>query len=252
MRRRNLCNIVLFLLSGITAFAANDSIYMGTQLKLDIASPVIVPAANKWLIQNYEIAVNVRLAKRFYPTLEAGYAGGVKTQGDTIAYRGHGGFFRLGADINPLKKHPESPHALLIGLRVGTAVQESEQKLEGTRRGFTTGIRGDCWGEIVAGCQVEIAKLPPYRGGRGERPAFYMGWMGRFKVLFTRSQEMKVKPAITQEVEAKQAIAQEVEVKSAIAQYETTVNVPTPVYIPGYGNRDNIGWGVNYYIGWKF
>ena len=63
---------------------------------------------------------------------------------------------------------------------------------------------------------------------------------------------MKVKPAIAQEVEAKQAIAQEVEVKPGIAQYETTVNVPTPVYIPGYGNRDNIGWGVNYYIGWKF
>ena len=123
----------------------NDSIYMGTIVKLDIASPIVIPAITGWGVQNYEIAANVRLAKRFYPTLEVGYAGGTIAKDTVISYNAHGGFFRIGADINPLKKHPESPHALLIGLRLGTAVQS---------KGYT-----DCWGEIVAGCQVEIAKV---------------------------------------------------------------------------------------------
>ena len=189
-----------------------DSIYMGTMVKLDIASPIVIPAANKWQIQNYEVAVNVRLAKRWYPTVEFGYAGGTKTQGDTITYRGQGGFFRVGCDLHPLKKHPESPHALLVGVRLGAAAQEVEQTNEGNFRTCLTGFKGDCWGEIVAGCQVEITKV--------NSTAFYMGWMGRFKVLFTRSPEDLLKP--------------------------------TPIYIPGFGTRNNLGWGLNYYLGWRF
>ena len=182
---------------------ATDSLYMGTIVKFDIASPIVIPATTGWGVQNYEIAANVRLAKRFYPTLELGYTGGTITRSDTVAYRAQGGFFRIGADINPLKKHPESPHALLVGLRFGTGVQS---------KGYT-----DCWGEIVAGCQVEIAQLPPYKGGHGGSSAFYMGWMGRFKVLFTRQ-----------------------------ARYFP------PEYIPGFGYRNNLGWGLNYYLGWRF
>lgn len=151
------------------------NIYGGTQIKLDIASPVVTPATTNWQRQQYELAVNVRLAKRFYPTAEIGYATS-------------GGFMRLGCDICPLKKHPDSPHALLVGVRVATAVQE---------KGYT-----DCWGEVVAGCQVEICRH------------FYMGWMARMKFLFTRE--------------------------------------GTASYIPGYGVRDNMGWGVNYYLGCNF
>lgn len=160
-------------------------------------------------MQQYEVAVNVRLAQRFYPTFELGYAGGQKNQGDSIQYKGHGGFFRVGCDINPLRKHPESPHALLIGLRLGTAVQGFDN---GTNN--KNGIAADCWGEIIAGCQVEIVKV--------KQTAFYMGWMGRFKILFTR--ETEGLPAADR----------------------------TALYIPGFGIRDNIGWGANYYLGWKF
>ena len=186
--------IVLSIFNFQLSFS-NDSIYMGTIVKLDIASPIVVPATTGWGVQNYEIAANVRLAKRFYPTLELGYAGGTIAQDTVIRYNAHGGFFRIGADINPLKKHPESPHALLIGLRLGTAVQS---------KGYT-----DCWGEIVAGCQVEICEVG--------KTAFYMGWMGRFKVLFTRQQRYF-----------------------------------PPEYIPGFGYRNNLGWGVSYHLGWKF
>ena len=181
-------------------YGANDSIYNATQIKLDIASPVVIAGTHQWQMQHYEIAANVQLAKRFFPTLELGYAGGKTHRGDSIQYKGQGGFFRVGCDINPLKKHKDSPHALLVGLRLGTAVQT---------KGYT-----DCWGEIVAGCQVEIAKV--------QKTAFYMGWMGRFKVLFTRDKE------------------------------GLTADQMKPIYIPGFGNRDNIGWGLNYYLGWRF
>lgn len=191
MKRNRLCSIIVCVLcfAGAAVCAPRDSIYMGTQVKLDIASPILTPALNSWSIQHYEMAVNVRLARRWYPTVELGYAT-------------PGGFMRIGCDLNPLHRHPEAPHALLVGVRLATAVQE---------KGYT-----DCWGEIVAGCQVEICKGDrlKVKGERKEPMAFYMGWMGRFKILFTRDL--------------------------------------TPTYIPGFGKRDNIGWGVNYYLGWRF
>lgn len=248
MKRRRLCNIVLALLLSIAAYAqqaivqstetealpadtnvvvvldtiimaSEDSaglaiarkeskeIYQGTTVKLDILSPVLVSGLSHWTIQHYELAVNVRLANRFYPTLEVGYAGGQMQQGDSIFYNAHGGFFRAGADINPLKRNPGSPHALLIGVRVGTCFQPRKV---------------DCWGEIVAGCQVEICK-GEWRTAKGKRSmAFYMGWMGRFKILFTREAE------------------------------NLTAAEMGPIYIPGFGHRSNMGWGASYHLGWKF
>ena len=85
---------------------SSDSIYGGTQVKIDILSPVLTPGLNNWQMQHYEIAANVQLAHRFYPTLELGYAGG-KTHNDSVQYNGQGGFARIGCDINPLKKHGE-------------------------------------------------------------------------------------------------------------------------------------------------
>lgn len=239
MKRRRLCNIVLALLLSIAAYAQQaviqtadtavlpvdtnivvimdtivtqedtaelaierkerKQIYQGTTVKLDILSPLLVSGLSHWAIQHYELAVNVRLANRFYPTLEVGYAGGQMQQGDSIFYNAHGGFFRAGADINPLKRNPGSPHALLIGVRVGTCFQPRKV---------------DCWGEIVAGCQVEIAKV--------KNTAFYMGWMGRFKILFTREAE------------------------------NLTAAEMGPIYIPGFGHRSNMGWGASYHLGWKF
>ena len=186
-------------------------IYQGTAIKLDLGSSAVVLGASKGQIQHYELAVNCRLKNRFYPVLELGYAGGKKIQGDTLNYRGQGGFGRVGLDINPLKKHMERPHALLIGIRIGTAVQQMNQYNENAPDNIVHALKADCWGEVVAGCQVDV-----YKG-------FTMGWMGRFRFLFTRRNSAA--PA-----EALQA----------------------PLYIPGFGIRDNIGWGLSYYIGYKF
>ena len=79
------------------SFAKNDTIYNGTQIKLDIASPILTPATHQWQKQHYEVAVNVRLAKRWYPTAELGYAtngGGICNYGtltlDGFRYRRRG------------------------------------------------------------------------------------------------------------------------------------------------------------------
>ena len=220
MKRKRLCNILLALMLSVAAWAADSiaadqpkkekkQIYYSTQVKLDILSPVLTPALNNWQMQQYELATNVQLARRFFPTIELGYAGG-KTHNDSVQYNGHGGFVRIGCDINPLKKHPESPHAMLVGVRIGSAVQT---------KGET-----DCWGEIVAGCQVEIAQV--------NKTAFYMGWMARFKCLFTRTQARIEQPNI--------------EINDA------TVTYLTPIYIPGFGSRDDISWGISYHLGWRF
>lgn len=228
----------------LAADVKRATIYQGTTVKLDVGATAVIIGMNRGRIQHYEMAVNVRLKNRFYPTFEIGYAGtsgagpgnslgAPVTYNDTIFYQGQGGFFRVGCDINPLKKHPESPHALLIGIRLGAAVQDYIQNTVVSETGTlssdtdfrltTSGVRGDCWGEIVAGCQVEMCKVG--------NTAFYMGWMFRFKVLFTRTLTAGMKAKVGEVA-------------------DTTPYMPT--YIPGYGNRDNIGWGLSYHLAWRF
>ena len=185
------------------------SVYQGVTVKLDLGAAALAMAVSKARIQQWEVAANVRLKNRFYPTFELGYAGGTDTRGDSLSYSGHGGFFRVGCDVCPLKKHPESPHALLVGVRLGTGIQGARQgPTADAWRPYKT--KADCWGEIVLGCQVNVVK------------GLYMGWMGRLKILFTREQE-----------------------GLSMAQM-------VPVYIPGFGNRGDIGYGLSYHIGWHF
>jgi hypothetical protein len=192
----------------------DTAVYQGTYVKLDLFNPAFEALRAKGRVQDYEVMVSVRLKQRFYPAIELGYAQ-AKDSANGGHYSGKGGFIRLGTDINGLKKHPESPHALLVGVRIGTAVQGYD--LTGiyrhddywqTARGTYTGItRADVWGEVIGGCNVQIA------GG------FHMGWYIRLKVLFTRTD---------------------------------SDNGPLPYYIPGFGYRDDMNWGFNYYIAWRF
>ena len=177
----------------------NTNVYGGMTLKFDVGQAALTPAFSKGRLQQYELAMNWQVINRLYPTLEIGYAGGKDHKGDSVSYNDHGGYFRVGLDINPLKKHPESPHAMLLGIRVGTDFQKKKI---------------DCWGEIVAGCQVQLAQVG--------KTGFYMGWMGRLKILFTREKD------------------------------GLTADEMGPIYIPGFGGRKNVAWGLSYHIGWKF
>lgn len=192
----------------------DSAIFQGVLVKLDLLNPVLEVARSKGKLQTYELAVSVRLKNRYYPTLEGGYAFG-KTGASGGDYKGNGGFIRAGLDINGLRSSAASPHALLVGLRVGTSIQNYDLLNVKTNSPFWNpdllvdyrnnhGI--DAWGEVLAGCNVNIAS------------GFYMGWTVRLKLLFTR---------------------------------KAKGNGVTPYYIPGYGFRDNINWGVNYYIGWR-
>ena len=198
-----------------TRIYSDTAVYQGMNLKLDLANTTIEAALSKGKILSFEAAWNIRLKQRFYPTFEAGYAR-AETAANGGEHKGEGGFFRVGLDINGLKKHPERLNALLVGVRIGTGMQgydlsgvtvnspywDGERKMD-----FYNQFRADCWGEVVAGCQV-----PVWEG-------LQMGWFVRLKILFTRS-------ASDEEV--------------------------MPYYIPGFGYRDDTNWGFNYYIGYKF
>ena len=208
--------IVSFLCLALCASAreyADTAVYQGMSVKLDIAMPILELARSGGKIQSYEAAVNVRLAKRFYPTLEAGYA--LAERGaDGGWHKGQGGFGRVGMDLAIVKKGA-TENNMLIGLRVGGAYQDydlTNVKLYSDYWGekqlnFYDQQRFDCWGEFVAGCQVQV-----YKG-------FQMGWYLRMKLLFTRK-------------------AQEAGV--------------LPYYVPGFGLRKDFQWGINYYLAYKF
>ncbi len=189
------------------------SIYQGTQLKLDLGSAILEMTRSGAKVQTYEIAANVNLLQRYFPTLELGYAQAYcpLTSG---TFSGKGGFARVGVDLSSLKKSLDSPNKLLIGIRVGTAVQDytmANLTMNDTYWQLmpTTDIHKvscDVWGEVVAGIQVQVYK------------AFYMGLAARLKILFTRGEEGQ----------------------------------PTAYYIPGYGYKDDMNFGFNYYLGWQF
>ena len=192
---------------------ADTAVYQGMSVKLDIGNSVLELARSAGKIQSYEAAINVRLAKRFYPTLEAGYAM-AERGADGGMHKGQGGFGRLGMDLAVVKKGA-SENNMLVGLRFGGAYQNydlTNVKLHSEywgeqRLNFYDQHRFDCWGEIVAGCQVQV-----YKG-------FQMGWYIRMKLLFTRTD--------------KQGDA-------------------LPAYLPGFGYRNDTNWGINYFLGYKF
>jgi hypothetical protein len=216
--------IIILLLLPLTLFLyaredtekeKNDSIpvYQGVNVKLDIAMPIIEAARSAGRIQDYEMAINVRLKNRFYPTLELGYAL-AECGADGAQHKGHGGFARLGMDLAIVKKGA-TENNLLVGLRLGGAYQNYDLTNGHIRSdywqtqllNFYDQNRFDCWGELVAGCQVYLWK------------GLHMGWYGRIKLLMTRS----------------------------VAEGNVL-----PYYVPGLGFRNDFNWGINYYIGDRF
>ena len=209
--------ILTFLCLFSTAVSAREyadtAVYQGLSLKVDLATPVMEAARSAGRIQDYELAVNVRLARRWYPTIELGYALADCTA-DGGHHTGQGGFGRIGLDISALKKGV-SENCLMVGFRVGTSCQYYQltdvvrhvDYWQAAPIAYLNQNRWDAWGEIVAGCQVQIAK------------GFQMGWYVRLKVLFTRN---------------------------------AADGGPLPYYMPGFGFRNDTNWGLNYYLAWKF
>lgn len=149
-------------------------VYQATSIRIDILNPIFELARSKGHTYSVEMAANVRLLNRLFPTLEFGFAGGFLQEKDaaTPVYNGRGEFMRLGLDINPLKKRPGALSYMTVGLRAGAAMQHlsTPALLIYSPAGETI---GDAWGEVVAGVHVNIAA------------GFNMGWAVRMKFLFT-------------------------------------------------------------------
>lgn len=192
---------------------ADTAVYQGMSVKIDIGTPILEIARSGGKMQDYEAAINVRLAKRFYPTLEGGFAL-AECGADGGQHNGKGVFGRVGMDLAVVKKGT-TENNMLIGLRVGgthqnydlTQVMQYSDYWGHQRLDFYNQNRFDCWGEFVTGCQVQV-----YKG-------FQMGWYLRMKLLFTR----KADDAIV-----------------------------LPYYLPGFGYRKDFQWGFNYYLAYKF
>jgi hypothetical protein len=156
-------------------------VYQGLAVKVDLAMPILEAARTAGKIQNYEVAINARLLNRFYPTLELGYAM-AECGADGGQHNGHGGFARLGVDLAVVKKGV-TENNFMVGIRFANALQnydltDVKQAVDywpAQRLNFYDQFRYDCWGEVVAGCQVFLWK------------GLHMGWYGRIKLLMTRN-----------------------------------------------------------------
>lgn len=186
------------------------ALYQGINLKLDVGAAALEAAITQGRVLSFELGMNVNLKNRYLPTLELGYAGG-KAFADGGGYYGQGGFAKVGLDLSALKKSGKW-NMLLVGLRLGTAVQGYQlndvlvpdsywQETVVTQVPWRVGA--DVWGEVVVGVQVQIYKR------------FHMGWYARFKILFTKQENGNF----------------------------------SPYYIPGYGYRQETNFGLNYYLG---
>lgn len=198
-----------------TRIYADTAIWQGMSIKVDLGTPIMEYIVSRQKIKTVEIAMNCRLKNRWYPTLELGFAQAA-AKADGGSYDGNGGFFRVGLDINGLRKNVKALNALLAGIRIGNAFQD--YNLYGvtmndnywgkmSKHDFPHQFRYDVWGEVVAGVQVHIWE------------GLQMGWYVRLKILFTRKSDV-----------------------DNVMSY----------YIPGFGYRDNTNWGFNYYVGYKF
>ena len=186
------------------------ALYQGINLKLDIGGTALEAAVTQGRMLSFEMAMNVNLKNRYLPTLELGYAGG-RGFADGGTHYGQGGFAKVGLDLSALKKSGKW-NMLLVGLRLGTAVQGYQLNdvlvvdpfwQDVSVKQVPWSVGADVWGEVVVGVQVQIYKR------------FHMGWYARFKMLFTKQENGKF----------------------------------SPYYIPGYGYRQETNFGFNYYLG---
>lgn len=226
MKRRSLIGLLLLWALSVGAQNAskndNDShelpvtirpdsaVFQGVNLRVDLGSPIYEVAMSKGKIQSYELGLNVDLKHKYFPALELGYAGG-RAVADGGRYEGYGGYLRVGADLCPLKKVHRA-NFLVVGLRVGTAVQSGQTTNvvwqgaywpQTVTTDYPKKVFCDVWGEVVAGVQVQVYKR------------FHMGWFVRLKILFTRDKVGQV----------------------------------GAYYVPGFGTKQDTNFGFNYYIG---
>ncbi len=66
------CWLICLTAKAAEADSTRNAIYQGAQLKLDLGSPILEMARSSAKVQTYEMALNINLLQRFFPTFEAG------------------------------------------------------------------------------------------------------------------------------------------------------------------------------------
>lgn len=192
---------------------ADSAVWQGWNLNLDLGTPVFELARSKGKQMSYEGAASFNLLQRYYPTVEFGY-GQASASAAGGDFFGRGGYGRIGLDLSALRKSRKD-NMLLVGVRLGTAVQG--YRMDGvsvTDPYWKIRSERDFQKTVRADVWGEVV------GGVQVKVygPFHMGWYVRLRFLFTRKED----------------------------------GSPTAYYIPGYGYRDEMNFGLNYYIGLKF
>lgn len=184
--------------------------YIPTAIRLgtDIISPIRALTDDKF--SGYEFNIDVDFY-RYYLAIEIGHwARDLQT--DVEEYTNHGNYFRVGGDVNFLKKDPEK-NMFFVGARYGhgkfsenlTITSVDEVWGTSTDSYVNTDVKAN-WAELTTGIKVRIVGL------------FWMGYTARYKFWLNTNEPRGF----------------------------------IPHDVPGYGKTYNEStWGFNYYIMFK-
>lgn len=199
--------------------AKKDSIglWQGILVETDLVPLVQTAIVNKDIFR-FQGNVQVNLKNKYFPTLEAGFAGAKKSSAEDVQFKTNGLFGKMGIDIpvfKPKNKSTQESNLFLAGIRLGMShFNYSLNNLTITDGywGGTEPINFDkiattkFWFEINAGIRVEVFKN------------IFMGWNIKNRHLINKAKPGEI----------------------------------APWYIPGYGVGKDSGWGFSYTLGYRF
>ena len=162
-----------------------DSIpfFQGISVGVDVAGALQMQLSD---YGQYEAALKVNLHDQYFPTLEVGY-GKASHEDDVvtgISYHTKAPYFRIGADVNMMKKK-HTGNRIFVGLRYAF----TSYKIDLERQPFpdpvwqwdtSFGVQGEkCsqhWAEIVFGIDAKIAG------------PLHLGWSARYKMRMSHDE----------------------------------------------------------------
>lgn len=221
---RFLISFVLVLSVGyVNAQKPNDSIqtkvpfFQGFRIDIDLV-PVLTTLLSAGETYSFEGAVQTKILGKYFPVVEAGFAGAHKTTFENVKFSTNGAFLRAGADFNVLKQKKSEKkftNYFLVGARLGFTtfgydmngiVITDDYWNESRTYNFDNQLAAKVWLELAASLRVEIFRN------------IYLGWTIRNKNMLTNDKEGKI----------------------------------SPWYVPGFGKNASSAWGVNYALGYQF
>ena len=191
-------------------------LWQGIEIEADM-----VPLVTNFLYDSktfrYEAAGRVNLQNKYFPVLEIGYEGHQRELTSGINYHGSGMYYRLGVDLNVIRKVSITPvkNKFMAGVRLGFSDFDYDLMNVKINNPYAGQINYTdlmdqqhtaLWFEFVAGIRIAIFKQVT------------LGWTVRIKNPLGEPQ-----PGIV-----------------------------TPWHIPGYGIAGGSVWAFNYMIGYQF